>query len=134
LLMLRSWGFRLFVAIALFGGVMSYYSGDYRIVSIFLPAVVLLYAIQVSVAVMSTKNRNAYLPATYDFAESGVTIKKQVSRNTLKWDALAKWKRVGRYYLVYASRHNFFVIPKSRIPGGRTDAFEALLSRKIGKK
>jgi hypothetical protein len=134
LLMLRSWGFRLFIAVAAVAVVMSVTSGNYLFLSIFVPAVIVLYAVQVFAAVRSPKNRNAYLPATYEFTEGSITIKKQVSRNTLKWDAVLKWKRVGQYYLVYASRHGFFTIPKSCIPGGSVDAFEALLRRRVRKQ
>jgi hypothetical protein len=134
LLILRSWGFRLFVIIALFAGVMSRISGDYLLFIIYFPFVVLLYAVQVLRAVMSSKNRNIYVPARYKFEEARVTVETSISKKPLKWDAFVAWKRVGQYYLIYASRRSFLTIPKSRIPAEGVGAFEALLSRKIRKK
>lgn len=133
LLMLRSWGFRVFVAVAIVAGIMSATTGNYLFFAIFVPAVVVLYAVQVFAAVRSPKNRSAFLPATFEFTDGGIAIKKKVSKNTLKWESVVKWKRVGQYYLVYGSKHGFLTIPKSRIPDGRADAFEALLRRKIRK-
>lgn len=131
---IRSWVFILLVAVLAYLVWMSIRSGNYSLLAIYASLMVVIYVGAVLVSVMSRKTRRAYIPVKYTFNESGVVKETAASRQTLKWNAFVRWRRVGAYYLIYTTKRSFFVIPKAKIPEGKITAFENLLSRGIIKR
>jgi YcxB-like protein len=131
LLGLRSWGFGILVAILVFLVWLSADTGQYSVPIIYAGLLVLIYGGAVLASVMSARKRGAYVPVRYTFDEFGLVKEAGKTRQTVRWDALVRWRKVGAYYLIYSSKRSFFVIPRSKLAPGRVDDFEVLLSRRI---
>jgi len=134
LLGIRSWGFVLLMAVFLYLIWWSIDLGNYSLLAIYGGLLALIYGGAVLVSVFAKKNRGAYIPVKYTFDASGV--KKETANRTQsqKWDSFLRWRKIGAYYLIYGAKRSFFVIPKSRIPDGKDNMFESLLSRNILKR
>jgi hypothetical protein len=131
LLGVRSWGFVLFAAVAVFLVWTSVRTGQYSLVIIYASLMVAVYCGAVLVSVLTRKNRRAYMPVRYTFDASGVVKTTTTTRQPLTWGAFLRWRKIGGYYLIYMSKRSFFVIPKARIQESRVEEFEVLLSQKI---
>jgi hypothetical protein len=135
LLGVRSWGFVLMVAVFLF---LVWWSivdiGDYTLLAIYAGLLILIYGGAVLVSVLAKKNRRAYSPIKYTFEESGVTKETAKVSQSFKWNSFIRWRKIGSYFLIYASKRSFFVIPESKIPKEQVGWFENLLSRNIVQK
>ncbi len=91
----------------------------------------LLVAIPIAIflGVNNKRYRNAFLPVRFTFNEGNVTIESRLGRQTVNWDAFARWRKVGSHYLLYAARRRFYAVPLAKLPDPA--GFEALLKRKI---
>jgi hypothetical protein len=134
LLGVQSWGFVLLAAVAIFLGWIAITSGEYALFVIFVCALVAIYGGAVLVSVLAKKNRPAYVPVKYSFSQAGIVKQTATAKQTVGWNALVRWRKIGTYYLVYMSKRSFFVIPQALIPKGRAAAFESLLSQKVVRK
>ena len=134
LLGIRSWGFALLAGVAIFLGWTAITRGEYSLFVIYVCALVGIYGGAVLVSVLAKKNRTAYAPVKYTFSEAGVVKQTATANQTVGWNALVRWRKIGAYYLIYMSRRSFFVIPQAFIPQGRAAALESLLSQKIVRK
>ena len=128
----RSWGFWVLLAAAPLVVWLAVLRNELTIAWIYLA---LLVAIPVVIffGVNSRRNRNAFLPVRFTFAETTVTIESGLGKQTVSWDAFARWRKVGSHYLLYASKRRFYAVPTAKLPPGQQAAFEELLSRKIGQ-
>jgi hypothetical protein len=134
LLGIRSWGFVLLAAVFLYLTWWSIDIGSYTLLSIYAGLLVLIYGGAVLVSVVAKKNRRAYFPVKYTFEESGITKETASVRQSFKWNSFVRWRKIGPYFLIYASKRSFFVIPESKIPKGQVNWFESLLGRNIVKR
>ena len=134
LLGVRSWGFVLLFAVLVFLVWTSVNTGNYSLLLIYAPVLVVVYGGAVTVSVLAKKNRRAYSPVRYTFEETRVMKESSASSQTLRWDAFVRWRRIGPYYLIYQSKRSFFVVPRAKIPPDQMQAFEDLLGRKLQKR
>ncbi len=134
LLGIRSWGFVILAAVLLYLVWWSINLGNFSLLAIYAGLLVLIYGGAVLVSVYTKKNRGAYIPVKYTFDASGVKKETANRSQTQKWESFLRWRKIGSYYLIYGAKRSFFVIPESRIPEGKGDIFESLLSRNIMKK
>ncbi len=128
---IKSWGFAFLAGVAVFLGWTSVTRSDYTLFVIYVGALIAIYGGAVLFSVFSKTSRRAYIPVKYTFDESRVLKETAAASQTLRWDALVRWRKIGAYYLIYASRRSFFVIPRAKIPQTKVSAFEGLLQRKI---
>jgi hypothetical protein len=134
LLGIRSWGFVLLIGVLVYLIWMSVNGGTYTILVIYIALIVAIYGGAILYSVIAKKNRRAFMPVKYTFDRSGVVKETASSSQTLKWNAFVKWRKIGAYYLIYMSKRSFFVIPKAKIPVGKINNFENVLSQGIVKK
>jgi hypothetical protein len=134
LLGVRSWGFVIMAAVFLYLIWWSIDIGSYTLLAIYAGLLVLIYGGAVLVSVVTKRNRRAYFPVKYTFEESGITKETASVRQSFKWSSFARWRKIGPYFLIYASKRSFFVIPESRIPREQITWFESLLNRNIVKR
>ncbi len=130
-LYVRSWGFWVLLAATPLVVWLGVARNELTITWIYLA---LLVAVPVAIffSVNNKRNRNAFLPVRFTFSETTVTIESRLGRQTVNWDAFARWRKVGSYYLLYASKRRFFAVPKAKLPEGQAPAFEEMLKRKVG--
>jgi hypothetical protein len=134
LLGIRSWGFILLAAVFLYLFWWSIDIGSYSLLAIYAGLMILIYGGAVLVSVLAKKNRRAYSPIKYTFEESGITKETAKVSQSFKWNAFIRWRKIGSYFLIYASKRSFFVIPESKIPKEQVGWFENLISRNIVRK
>ncbi len=131
LLGVRSWGFVLLCAVLSYLIWRSVAGGDYTLLWIYVGLLVAIYGGAILVSVLAKKNRKAFSPVRYTFDVSGVSKQTAASNQRLTWSAFVRWRSLGSYYLIYQTKRSFFVVPKARIPDGRSTDFEALLRQNI---
>ena len=126
----RSWGFRVLLAATPLVVWLGIARNELTIVWVYLA---LLVAIPGAIffSVNNKRNRNAFLPVRFTFSETTVVIESRLGRQTVIWDAFVRWRKIGAYYLLYASKRRFFAVPKAKLPAGQAAAFEEMLKRKI---
>ena len=134
LLGVRSWGFMLLAAVFLYLTWWSIDIGSYTLLAIYAGLLVLIYGGAVLVSVVAKKNRRAYFPVKYTFEESGVTKETASVKQSFKWSSFVRWRKIGSYFLIYASKRSFFVIPESKISKAEVIWFQSLLGRNIVKR
>jgi hypothetical protein len=134
LLGIRSWGFVLLAAVFLYLVWWSINIGNYTLLAIYAGLLVLIYIGAVLVSVLTPRNRRAYFPVKYTFGDSGITKETASVTQSFKWNTVVRWRRIGSYYLIYMTRRSFFVIPKAKIPAGKTGNFENLLGKYIVRR
>ena len=129
----RSWGFWVLLAAAPLVVWLAMQRNEMTIAWIYLGLLVAVPA-AIFFSVNNKKNRNAFLPVRYVFGETTVAIESRLGKQTVSWDAFSRWRKVGPYYLLYASKRRFFAVPRAKLPGDQDAAFEDLLKRKVGRR
>lgn len=72
------------------------------------------------------------LPTRYSFQKKEITTITPQGEGTFKWDEFVQWRTMADCYILQHEKNFILAIPKDSVPAREVEAFERMLTEKIG--
>lgn len=79
----------------------------------------------------TSKNSSFFLPTSYTFDDSDISMETELGQSNMKWDSVIAFRVVAGHYFLYFSAITFAAISQRVFSPEDTAAFEKLLHDKV---